>query len=687
MSDELSYSLFLEQNDTATTFKYVLPRKIWIDDNIITNCSECKREFTMFFRKHHCRFCGKIFCHYCSNYFTIIPSELQSQESKKGTWNQYLTTYFDDKCHRVCKYCKDTLEMIQNVKKIIEVFSIVSLDLAILKKITRVCKLWRDAGNYLLSIFREIQYKLPGDSYTPLEKMILITNAKHLCGHNRYLVHLIKICDTDKDYDTIVNILKSPRKMNCWSMMCTAPKSFVTSGCCNKLTSFDAINLLCHGINKQSKYSQLLSLEYLNCNDREFKSYLPLLVYYLQYNTELLETFLINRCIDNYKLLNNLYWELQFNASLYSETLNKLRQILSNKHNEQKFIKLLHGTAFIKTIERISNDVFDNKDAVSSYNIRKVDFKTVSDIVSPVNTNIKIKSIINDGIRIKDSATKPVMIPMLTHDNKIVHMLHKQEDVRKDQIIMNIVNLVDIIVKKDEGIELNLVQYNVLPLPNNNGLIEIIDNSDTIYYIQETIKSSILNYILENNSSISVKELRDRFIKSTAAYCVITYLLGVGDRHLDNIMVTKDGRLFHIDFGYILGKDPVYNNTGIRITPEMIDAIGGLSSVYYNQFTDMCTKIYNCLRRNIDIFMNMLMILPKMTSGLNITDDEIRSQIIKRFVPGCDYVNAQLNLVNQLNKQSYTDKIKDWCHYHNKEKTISSAMSRFTNAMKVLNIK
>ncbi len=93
-----------------------------------------------------------------------------------------------------------------------------------------------------------------------------------------------------------------------------------------------------------------------------------------------------------------------------------------------------------------------------------------------------------------------------------------------------------------ENLDLRLTPYRVLATSSKHGMVEFVD----AYAIAEILSSegSILSFFRKHNPLESgphgvSAECMDTYVKSCAGYCVITYLLGVGDRHLDNLMLTR----------------------------------------------------------------------------------------------------------------------------------------------------
>lgn len=83
-------------------------------------------------------------------------------------------------------------------------------------------------------------------------------------------------------------------------------------------------------------------------------------------------------------------------------------------------------------------------------------------------------------------------------------------------------------------------------------------------------------------------------IISSAGYCVATYLLGVGDRHQDNLLLRDTGQLFHIDFGFILGRDPKPLPPPMRLSRDMIEMF---DEERFRQFLRHCFTAFEILRK------------------------------------------------------------------------------------------
>ena len=58
---------------TTTTTAVAATRPAWVSNNTTTACTSCQHEFSFFFRRHHCRACGQIFCDTCSQGRSTIP--------------------------------------------------------------------------------------------------------------------------------------------------------------------------------------------------------------------------------------------------------------------------------------------------------------------------------------------------------------------------------------------------------------------------------------------------------------------------------------------------------------------------------------------------------------------------------------------------------------------------------------
>jgi hypothetical protein len=56
------------RNSSLNFPKRPISRKSWSEDNQHKSCQKCNEFFSLFIRRHHCRYCGQVLCDKCSKY-------------------------------------------------------------------------------------------------------------------------------------------------------------------------------------------------------------------------------------------------------------------------------------------------------------------------------------------------------------------------------------------------------------------------------------------------------------------------------------------------------------------------------------------------------------------------------------------------------------------------------------------
>ena len=407
----------------------------------------------------------------------------------------------------------------------------------------------------------------------------------------------------------------------------------------------------------------------------------------LLYNDKLkspLVDFLIERCYKNEILATSFYWFIACESDLNDKEKNSSK---SNEDNVTLKITSIYGLikdkfmGYIKKekkiLDMITNQITFKKELVNISTIlstvknvenKKAQLRSLIDFGEkdkiqekeyylPINPKLKVKGAISSKCTVFKSAKCPVKYSFnVTEDTKkynphedkdhIGVMFKYGDDLRQDQLILQMINYMDSLLKNIH-LDYEFTIYKTLATSKSDGFVEFVPDSTTIY---EIIKKKTMREYYEELSNHDEKELNKKlesYINSCAGYCVVTYLLGIGDRHLENLMIDKNGRLFHIDFGYILGKDPKPMPPPIKLCKEMVQCMGGKDSKGFADFQQKCVNAYWVLRENARVIVNMFYLM--IDSGIpELNNIDNLKKLHEKFVPQKNKQEAAVFMLDNL---------------------------------------
>ena len=187
------------------------------------------------------------------------------------------------------------------------------------------------------------------------------------------------------------------------------------------------------------------------------------------------------------------------------------------------------------------------------------------------------------------------------------------------------------------GLDVYVYPYRVTATAPGCGVIDVLPNSISRDMLGREAVNGLYDYFISKygaETSIKFQEARNNFVKSMAAYSVISYLLQFKDRHNGNIMVDDAGHILHIDFGFCFDIAPGgvrFERAPFKLTSEMVAVMGGsTSSQAYRWFEELCIKAFLASRQHTEKLCHIVVLM--LGSGLPCFKPETIAHLRQRFV-------------------------------------------------------
>eukprot|EP01061_Rhynchopus_euleeides_P011153 TRINITY_DN20715_c0_g1_i1.p1 TRINITY_DN20715_c0_g1~~TRINITY_DN20715_c0_g1_i1.p1 ORF type:complete len:3043 (+),score=1205.51 TRINITY_DN20715_c0_g1_i1:108-9236(+) len=270
---------------------------------------------------------------------------------------------------------------------------------------------------------------------------------------------------------------------------------------------------------------------------------------------------------------------------------------------------------------------------------------------------VLIHSFVNE-VKIIQSKQKPKVVIILGDDGQEYKFLLKgHEDIRQDERVMQLFGLINALFQRaDDLYHIHIMTTPVVPLSDNVGLIGWLERTETLYHmisdhrhdrsipvnlectfimrmgqlknmdqfytLSDLKKQEILAACLEKTPSDCLRrviwnrtptselwlEYRTQYVRTLAAMSMVGYILGLGDRHLNNMMLTNEGKIVHIDFGdcfeVALNRQRFPEQVPFRLTRLLVQAMEASGTDGTFRYT--CESVMRCLRKNRDSLTSLL---------------------------------------------------------------------------------
>ncbi|XP_057557626.1 phosphatidylinositol 3-kinase C2 domain-containing subunit gamma isoform X2 [Hippopotamus amphibius kiboko] len=371
-----------------------------------------------------------------------------------------------------------------------------------------------------------------------------------------------------------------------------------------------------------------------NLLNDELLEYLPQLVQAVKFEWNLespLVQLLLHRSLQSIQIAHRLYWLLKdaqneaYFKSWYQKLLAALQfcagKALSDEFSkEKKLIKILGDIG-----EKVKSASDPQRQEVLKKELGRLEefFQCANTCHLPLNPALCIKGIDGNACSYFTSNALPLKITFINANpmGKNISVIFKAgDDLRQDMLVLQIIQVMDNIWLQ-EGLDMQMIIYRCLSTGKGQGLVQMVPDAVTLAKIhrhsgligplkENTIKKWFSQH---NHLKVDYEEALRNFFYSCAGWCVVTFILGVCDRHNDNIMLTKSGHMFHIDFGKFLGHAQTFG--GIKrdrapfiFTSEMEYFIteGGKNPQHFQDFVELCCQAYNIVRRHSRLLLNLL---------------------------------------------------------------------------------